>query len=1018
LPAWLAAAIRGPAVSVQSHRLAEGGRVERERVLRFRFDGREYEGFAGDTLASALLANGVHLVGRSFKYHRPRGVMAAGAEEANALVRLGEGGRAEPNLKATQVELFDGLVAASQNRWPSLRYDLGAATGLGARLMPAGFYYKTFKWPRRLWMAYEAAIRHMAGIGRAPAAADPDRYDRRHAHCDVLVVGAGPAGLAAALAAGRGGARVVLADEQAELGGWLLSEPALGGAEIGGRPAEAWRRATLAALADMEQVTLLPRSTVFGYYDHNLLCILERVTDHLGRAPAGVPRQRLWHLRARRVVLAAGAIERPLVFRDNDRPGILLASAARAYVNRYAVRPGERAVVITNNDDAYRAALDLAAAGVEVAAVLDTRPEPDGELTGQVRGLGIELLPGWAITGVKGGRRVKAVEAMQLDGDGIVGAPRRIECDLVCMSGGWTPSVHLFSQSRGRLGYDPGREVLLPEASVQAERSAGACNGAFALAACLAEGIEAGAGAARAAGLGRGRAPRPPKVREVAEAPPGRLRVLPAVPPGRDDRHFVDIQYDVTAADIRLAAREGYRSVEHMKRYTTAGMATDQGKTSNPAAFAILAEATDAEPGGVGTTTFRPPYTPVAFGALAGRDLGPMYDPIRTTPMHRWHQRAGASFEDVGQWKRPFCYPRPGEGDDDAVQREVAAVRASIGVLDASTLGKIDIQGPDAGRFLDMIYTNSFSTLKPGRCRYGLMLGEDGMVFDDGVTTRLDDNRYHMTTTTGGGARVLAWLETWLQTEWPELEVYCTSVTDAWAVVAIAGPNARRLMAELTDDIDLDAQAFPFMSLRQGRVAGIPARLFRISFTGESSYEVNVPADYGLALWQAVMAAGERFGITPYGTEAMHVLRAEKGFIITGQDTDGTMTPQDLGMDWIVGRDKADFIGKRSLGRPDTTRPDRKQLVGLKTEDPREVLPEGAHLVAEAKDRPPMPMLGHVTSSYYSPNVGASIALAVVKGGRGRTGETLYVPLASGRAVPVTVTGTRFFDPEGSRLDG
>ncbi|MFQ5954457.1 MAG: sarcosine oxidase subunit alpha family protein [Kiloniellales bacterium] len=1003
------------------YRLAEGGRVDRERPLGFRFNGRAYEGLHGDTLASALIANGVHLVGRSFKYHRPRGIMAAGEEEANALVRLGEGDRGEPNLKATQVELHDGLVAASQNCWPSVGFDLAALSGLFERLIPAGFYYKTFMRPKALWRAYEAAIRHMAGLGRAPGGSDPDRYDHRYAHCDVAVVGAGPAGLAAAQAAARGGARVVLADEQAELGGSLLCEPAKGGARIAGKPAEAWRAATVAALAAMGEVTLLTRATVFGYYDHNLLCILERVSDHLGAAPAGVPRQRLWHLRARQVVLATGAIERPLVFRDNDRPGIMLASAARAYVNRYAARPGERAVVATNNDGAYRAALDLAAAGVGVSAVIDARPEPDGELTGQVRELGIELLPGWGITGVEGRRRVRAVEVQQLtdDGRGTLGERRRIACDLVCMSGGWTPTVHLFSQSRGRLGYDDRRAVFLPEHSVQAERSAGACNGAFTLEECLAEGVRAGAEAARAAGFGHGRTPRPPTVHEPEEAAPGRLWVVPWDGAGeRGGRHFVDFQYDVTAADVRLAAREGYRSVEHMKRYTTTGMATDQGKTSNPSAFAVLAEATGVEPGGVGTTTFRPPYTPVPFAAMAGRDVGPMYDPIRTTPMHRWHERMGAVFEDVGQWKRPFCYPRPGEGEAAAVDREVLAARRSIGVLDASTLGKIDLKGPDAGRFLDMIYTNSFSNLRPGRCRYGLMLGEDGMVFDDGVSTRLAEDHYHMTTTTGGAARVLGWLEMWLQTEWPELEVYCTSVTDEWAVVAIAGPNARRLLAELTDDIDLATEAFPFMSLRLGHVAGIPARVFRISFTGEVSFEVNVPADYGLALWQAVMAIGERFDITPYGTEAMHVLRAEKGYIIAGQDTDGTVTPYDLGMDWIVGKNKADFLGKRSLGRSDTARAGRKEFVGLETQDPAEVLPEGGQIVAEVKARPPMQMLGHVTSSYMSPNLGHSIALAMVQGGHGRLGETLYVPLEDGRVVPVTVTRPQFFDPEGTRLHG
>jgi sarcosine oxidase subunit alpha len=758
---------------------------------------------------------------------------------------------------------------------------------------------------------------------------------------------------------------------------------------------------------------------VFGYYDHNYLCALERVTDHLPHAPAGVPRQRLWQIRAKQVVLATGAIERPLVFRDNDRPGIMLASAARGYVNRYAVRPGERAVVITNNDSAYRAALDLAAAGVAVAAIVDLRPEPDGELTVRAREAGLEVVPGWAITGVKGGHRVRAVEAMRLadDGRGVVGERRHLPCDLVCMSGGWTPTVHLFAQAQGGLRFEAERAVFLPDRSAQAERSAGAGNGAVALADALAEGLRAGAEAAKAAGFARARTPQAPATDEVEEGAPRQLWIVPSAKPlGRGGKHFVDFQNDVTAADVRLAAREGYRSVEHMKRYTTTGMATDQGKTSNIPAFAILAEATGVDIPAVGTTTFRPPYTPVTFGALAGRDVGAGYDPVRTTPMHRWHRRAGAVFENVGLWKRPFCYPRSGESEPDAVNREVLAARRAIGLLDASTLGKIDVQGRDAGRFLDLVYTGMMSALKPGACRYGLMLGEDGMVFDDGVVTRLDETHYHLTTTTGGAARVLGWLEEWLQTEWPSLEVYCTSVTEAWATVAIAGPNARRLMAELSRDIDLDPQAFPFMTLRQGQVAGLPARVFRISFSGELSYEVNVPAAYGLALWQAVLAAGEPYGITPYGTEAMHVLRAEKGYVIVGQDTDGTQTPDDLGLGAMVSKNKADFLGKRSLGRADTARAGRKQLVGLLAEDPKEVLPEGAQIVAEVKTRPPIEMLGHVTSSYWSPNLGRGIALAVVKGGRERIDRRLQVPLPDGRAVPVTVTRPGFLDPEGERL--
>ncbi len=1003
-------------MSLQRNRLAEGGRIDRGRVVGFAFNGKRYTGYAGDTLASALLANGVMLVGRSFKLHRPRGILSAGAEEPNALVQLGAGTRTEPNLRATQVELFDGLEAASVNCWPSVEFDIGAVNNRLSRILPAGFYYKTFMWPPAWWMYYEHVIRRAAGLGRAPEGADPDRYDKRHAHCDVLVAGGGPAGLAAALAAGRAGARVIVADEQSEFGGALLGLDA----EIDGGPALDWVADTLAELAELDEVLLLPRCTVFGYYDHNYLGLVERVTDHLGpAAPPALPRQRLWRVRAGQVVLATGAHERPLVFAENDRPGVMLASAAQAYVNRYAVKPGGRAVVFTGNDGAYAAALDLAGAGVNVAALVDLRPSPRGPLVEAARGRGIEVLGGHAIVATHGARRVSGVEVMRLNdaADAVLGAPRRIECDLVCASGGWNPAVHLFSQSRGRLRFDDEAACFVPGQSVQAERSAGACNGAFRLADCLAQGFAAGAAAARDAGLRKRRA------RRAAPAAPepetGPMRAVWQVPStgarARGERHFVDLHNDVTAADIALAAREGYESVEHAKRYTTTGMGPDQGKTSNVNALAVLAQATGAGIEAVGTTTFRPPYTPVAYGALAGRSVGALREPARITAIHPWHEANGAVFEDVGQWKRPWHYPRAGESMHDAVGRECTAVRSSLGIVDASTLGKIDIQGPDALELLNRVYTNAWDSLGIGRCRYGFMLGEDGMVFDDGVTSRIGETHYHMTTTTGGAARVLAWLEEWLQTEWPRLRVYLTSVTTHWAVAAIAGPNARALLGELCTGVDLANEAFPFMSWREGAVAGIPARLFRVSFSGELAFEINVPSSYGLSLWQALMAAGAKYGITPYGTEAMHLLRAEKGFVVVGHDTDGTVTPLDLGMDLIVSKKKADFIGKRSLARPDTARPDRKQLVGLLTEDPAEVVPEGSQIVAEVRAGPPMPMEGHVTSSYWSPTLARSIAMALLAGGHGRHGETVSISLP-GRAVRARVTEPRFYDVEGERL--
>ncbi len=1002
----------------QTFRLAEGGRIDHTRPVTFRFDGASLQGYAGDTLASALLANGVRLVGRSYKYHRPRGILSAGAEEPNALVQLREGARTEPNMRAPQVELFNGLVAESQNRWPSLRFDLWSVNSLFSRFLPSGFYYKTFMWPASLWMTYEKVIRNAAGLGKGPAEQDPDRYEHRHAWCDVLVAGGGPSGLMAALTAARSGARVILADEQSELGGALLSDTVA----IDGRPGADWAVGIADELRAMPEVTVLPRTTVAGYFDHNYLTLLERVTDHLGDAPDGkTPRQRFWQVRAKQVVLATGALERPLCFRDNDRPGVMLAGAVRSYVNRYAVLPGRRAVVFTNNDSAYGTAIDLKRAGASVT-VVDLRREPAGDLIDAAEAAGIEVLDGFAITAVKGGRRTTGVTVRRLDdaGEAVASGARSLGCDLVAMSGGWNPTVHLFSQSRGRLRFDDDLAAFVPDRSFAAERSAGACNGAWALSVCLAKGAEAGRAAARDAGFKSKAKTSPPAVDEPKSGATRPVWVVPSGRPlGRGGKHFIDFQNDVTAADVHLAHREGYVSIEHLKRYTTTGMGTDQGKTSNVNALAVLAGLQGVSIPEVGTTTFRPPYTPVGFGAVAGRNVGQFMDPARVTAMHDWHVEHGAEFEDVGQWKRPWYYPRDGESMPDAVNREVLAARNSVGILDASTLGKIDIQGPDAAEFLNRIYTNAWLKLPVGSCRYGLMLHDDGMVFDDGVTTRLAENRFLMTTTTGGAANVLTWLEEWLQTEWPHMKVYCTSVTEQWATIAVCGPYARHVVGALTEYDKLGPRDFPFMTMREMAVAGVPARVFRISFTGELAFEINVPRRYGLAVWEAVCAAGRKYGITPYGTEAMHVLRAEKGFIIVGQDTDGTATPMDLGMDWIVSNTKGDFIGRRSFTREDTGRADRKQLVGLLTEDPHEVLVEGAQLVEEVKSAPPMAMVGHVTSAYYSPNAGRSIALALVKRGRERLGETLYAPRLDGKGpVEATVTDPVFYDKEGVRARG
>ena len=999
-----------------ARRLESGGLIDRSRRIRFKFNGKDYSGHPGDSLAAALLAQGVRCFGRSFKYHRPRGVVGAGAEEPNALVQVGEGALSTPNLRATQVELYEGLIARTVNGWPSLAFDFGAINNRLSRLLPAGFYYKTFMWPRSAWMRYEHYIRRAAGLGHAPSLPDTDHYDKRHVHCDVFIAGGGPTGLIAALGAARAGARVLLVDEQAQLGGTLLFSPAV----IGGQTGLDWVSELEAELRSFPQVTILSRSTVTGYYDHNFLVVNERRTDHIGPSQASSKRvrERLWRIRAKQVVIATGAIERPLVFDGNDTPGVMLASAVSTYIRRYAVAPGRNGAVFTNNDSGYQAALDMASAGMKVRALVDIRENPGASVLAAVSDYDIPVYRGCVVPSVQSGfQGLKRIELAKLSpgGEDILSHKGLIDCQVLAMSGGWSPAVHLHSQSGGRPCYDKAKACFVPGVSVQAECSVGACSGSFTLAACLKEGADAGIGAAAQSGWPGGYVD-VPAVEEVAHAPLEPLWEVPAgALSGNGVKKFLDFQNDTTAADVKLAVREGYRSVEHVKRYTALGFGTDQGKLGNINGLAILAKTLGKSPGEVGTTTFRPNYTPVTFGAVAGRTLGEqLFDPIRKTAIHAWHVRRGASFENVGQWKRPWFYPREGEDMPAAVNRECLAARNGVGVLDASTLGKIDIRGPDAVRFLNLLYTNNWDNLQPGRCRYGFMLGEDGMIMDDGVTTCLAPGHYLMTTTTGGAAAVLTWMERWLQTEWPDLKVYLTSVTDQWNVMSVAGPDARTVLQRAGCDLELDGDAFPFMSMQTGRVAGIPARVSRISFSGELAFEISVDANQGLALWEAIMVAGRDYDITPYGTESMHVLRAEKGYVIVGQDTDGSVTPVDLGMDWIVSK-KKDFIGKRSLGRSDTDRPNRKQLVGLKTQNPSRVLPEGAQLVNSRQEAQPVPMIGHVSSSYFSANLGRSIALALVKSGLSRMGGTIYAHLMDGSVVPVTICEPVFFDPENQR---
>ncbi len=931
----------------QHFRLPQGGRIDRTAVLRFTVDGRELTGHPGDTLASAMLANGLVEVAPSLYRGRPRGIVSAGAEEPNALVQL-DGSCSEGMLPATTVELYDGLSATT-----------------------------------------------LSGMGRLDATPDPAVYDKKYVHTDVLVVGAGPAGLSAAAAAAASGARVILVDEQPE-------------------PADWERAAELRAVLDAEPGTVvLHRTTAFGSYDDNYVLALQRRTDHLGAdAPPGVSRQRLWHIRARKVILATGAHERPLVFAGNDRPGVMLAGAVRTYLERYAVAPGSRAVVSTTNDSAYDTVTALHSAGIDVAAVVDARDELSPRAAEVARTTGVPVLTGSAVTDTSGDGRLTAVTVRPLDADG---PAQSFACDLLAVSGGWSPVVHLHSQRQGRLRWDEELVAFVPDGAVRDQQVVGAARGTYDLDGCAAEGARAGALAATEAGF-----PVPvPSYDDRERRPAGPVRALWLVPGDSWETHFVDLQRDVSVADVLRSTGAGMRGVEHVKRYTSLGTANDQGKTSGVNAIGVIAEILGGSPGEIGTTAYRAPYAPVAFAALAGRERGDLFDPERTTSIHHWHVEQGAEFEDVGQWKRPRYYPRPGEDMDTAVARECRAAREGVAFMDASTLGKIEIWGADAGEFLNRIYTNAFKKLKPGMARYGVMCKPDGMIFDDGVTLRLDDDRYFMTTTTGGAAGVLDWLEEWLQTEWPELDVHCTSVTEQWATIAVVGPKSREVVAHLAPDVDLSAEAFPFMAFRETTLAsGIPARICRISFSGELAYEINVCAWYGRTVWEEVYAIGRPYDITPYGTETMHVLRAEKGYIIVGQDTDGTVTPQDAGMSWVVSKQK-DFIGKRSHSRADTARTDRKQLVGLLPSDRTTRLPEGTQLVAPEADLAtvPVPMLGHVTSSYHSPALGHPFALALVADGQARKGQTLLAPVGE-HLVPVEVTDFVLYDPEGTKRDG
>ena len=994
----------------QKYRLDNIGYINRDKKISFTFNGKKYFGYEGDTLASALLANGIHLVGRSFKYHRPRGFFGAGVDEPNAKVQLYKGAKTEPNANATEVELVEVLIAKSQNCWPSVSFDFGAINNLFQKFFPAGFYYKTFMWPKSFWYkVYEPIIRKAAGLGVAPLKPDPDRYEHKYEYCDVLIAGSGPSGLASALAAAKNGARVILAEDKSRFGGSLLVDEVT----IGNKKGKEWADEAISQLKSMPNVIVKNRSQVFGYYDHNMMVMFERTRDHIENPNKFTPRQKLWYIRAKEIVISTGSLERPLIFGNNDRPGILLSSAAKEYLKVYGVLVGRKPIIFTNNDSAYDTAIEFKKNGIN-PLVVDTRTNSDSSVISEAKNLNIDIKFFHGIANTKGHLKVNSATIGKFNSDkSSYENLEEVSCDCICVSGNWTPTVHLSSQSGNKLKFNETIDAFIPSQSRQKESTIGSANGSFTLKQALEDGFNKGFELSNKI-TNKNSKSTAPTSNERSYGEHDKFWCMP-LPKNKHYKRFVDFQNDVAVSDIELAVREGFRSIEHVKRYTTLGMATDQGKTSNLNGLQLVSNIEGKIVPEVGYTTFRPPYTAVTIGTIVGREVGKHYRPTRKSPMHEWHEKNNAVFVDAGLWLRPRYYKQGNESLEEAAKREANNVRKNVGVCDVTSLGKIDIKGPDTAEFLNRIYTNAWMKLPVGKARYGVMLREDGIVFDDGTTTRISENHFHMTTTTAQAVNVLAHLEYYLQVVWPELNVNVLSTTEQWAGAALAGPNSRELLSKLFPETNILNEALPFMGYKESDLFDVPARIFRISFSGELAYEINVESSYGTFMWEKIIEFGQEMNIEPYGTEALSTLRIEMGHV-AGSELDGRTIPYDVSLEGMLSK-KKDFIGKRSLTREAFLNPKREKVVGVIPLDKKTTIPEGSHLVKDGNASSPNPKLGHVSASCWSVEYNNPFSLAIIQDGKNRIGEKLYaVSPLNNKNIAVEIVSSHYVDPKGERV--